>query len=95
MNAPETVAGQNATIQESLKDVSIVAESYAQISTKNAGQNGMQETGEVGEARMALVLEAWKPLRAIRGPVDTLFERFEKVIDLAHTIECLGRLYGH
>jgi len=55
----------------------------------------MQEIREAGEARMALVLEAWKLLRAIRGPVDTLFEHFERVIDLAHTIECLRRLYGH
>jgi len=55
----------------------------------------MQETREAGEARMALVLEAWKLLRAIREPVDTLFEHIKRVIDLAHTIECLGRLYGH
>lgn len=39
----------------------------------------MQETREVGEARMALVLEAWKLLRAIRGLVDTLFEHFERM----------------
>jgi hypothetical protein len=55
----------------------------------------MQETREVREARMALVLEAWKLLRAIRGLVDTLFEHSERVIDLAHTTECLGRSYGH
>lgn len=89
MNTSEAVAGQNAAIQESLKDVSVAAESYAQISMKNVGQDGMQETGEVGEARMALVLEAWKLLRAIRGPVDTLFEHFEK---MSHTSACRALL---
>ena len=55
----------------------------------------MQETREVRESRMALVLEAWKLLRAIRGLIDTLFEHLERVIDLAHTTECLRRLYNH
>lgn len=49
----------------------------------------MQEIREAGEARMALVLEAWKLLRAIRGPVDTLFEHFER---MSHTSACRALL---
>jgi hypothetical protein len=82
MNTPEAVAAQNAAIQRALKSVSSLADSYNGISTKNVGKEGMQEVGEVSEARNSLVMETWKLLRTIRGPVDTLFEHFENVIHL-------------
>ncbi|KAF2494859.1 O-methyltransferase [Lophium mytilinum] len=89
MNTTEAVAAQNAAIQTALEGVSSLADSYKDISTKNVGKHGLKDVGEVSEARNALVMETWKLLGAVRGPVDALFEHFE---NMSHTAACRSLL---
>ncbi|KAI9739699.1 MAG: hypothetical protein M1834_006418 [Cirrosporium novae-zelandiae] len=78
----DAVAQHIAAIRKQLKHVTALVDDFAAISTKNAGNDGIVEKGEVTGSHTTLVQETHKLLNAVKGPLDTVFCHFENV---AHT----------
>ena len=94
-NTAESIAQQNAPIQQALKETSALAQEYSKISSKYADATGIRESGEVSQAHTALFLQTAKLLRTVRGPVDMIYSHFENVrISVPNNITTVSlRLY--
>lgn len=80
---PEMVAQENAAIQEALEDVTSAAKAYAQVSSANASNTGITESGKVTQSKRSLYLKSQRLVQAVRGPVDMIFCHAENVSWLA------------
>jgi len=92
---PEMVARENAAIQEALENVTSAAKAYAQVSSANAGNTGIVESGEVTQSRRSLYLKSKRLIQAVRGPADMVFCHQEHVRTYQATLQNVNIMKPH
>jgi hypothetical protein len=95
MNSGQDIAQQTRAIRDALGKIDVQLASYEQVSKQFQGSENVGHKAKIAVAHNALTNDGIKLLQSIRGPLDSVYEHFERVGKFHPSGRILGIFVAH